>query len=133
MTPLLTRDQILSASDLTFEIVPVPEWGGDVRVRSLSGKERDAFEASILTIRSGGKTRLNPADMRAKLVSRCIVNENGERLFTDADITMLSAKSAAALQRVFEAAQRLSGLSDQDVEELEEGLKNDQPADSPSV
>jgi hypothetical protein len=33
-------------------------------------------------------------------------------------VALLGEKSAAALQRVFEVGQRLSGLSDGDVEEL---------------
>ena len=44
----LTRDAILQATDLTFEDVAVPEWGGVVRVRGLTGTERDAFEASVV-------------------------------------------------------------------------------------
>ena len=39
-------------------------------------------------------------------------------------IKALSEKSAAALQRVFEVAQRLSGITDDDVEELAEGLED---------
>jgi hypothetical protein len=42
----LTRDAILQAPDLQGEDVAVPEWGGTVRVRGLSGAQRDAYEAS---------------------------------------------------------------------------------------
>jgi len=40
---LLTRDEILKAEDIQYETVPVPEWapGGTVRVKTLSGEERD--------------------------------------------------------------------------------------------
>ena len=34
---MLTRDAILNAADLKTEAVPVPEWGGDVLVRGLTG------------------------------------------------------------------------------------------------
>jgi len=43
----LNKEQILRADDLKTEEVDVPEWGGSVRVRVLTGTERDAFESSI--------------------------------------------------------------------------------------
>lgn len=118
---LLTREAILTADDLQVEVVEVPEWGGTVRVRGLTGAERDAFEASVIDLASNGRRApvMNLVNLRAKLAARCIVDEQGIRLFSDADIAALGQKSAHALQRVFEAAQRLSGLTKEDVEELE--------------
>lgn len=128
----LTRDVILQADDLLIEDVEVPEWGGMVRVRGLTGAERDDFEASVVEQR-GKKTRLNMQNFRAKLVVRAAINGDGQRLFSDKDAPLLGRKSAAALQRVFEVAQRLSGLSDQDVEELvgnfDEGQSDDSTSD----
>ena len=45
----LTRDQILAVSDIQTEEVHVPEWGGTVLVRGLTGAERDEFEAGMAT------------------------------------------------------------------------------------
>lgn len=118
MAELLTKEQILNADDLPKELVSVPEWGGDVYVRTLSGSERDAFEAG--TIRQGkGSQTVNLLNLRARLVSLSMCDEQGTRLFGDADMVALGTKSAAALDRVFAVAQRLSKLSDADVEELE--------------
>ena len=114
---LLSREAILQAQDLPTEDVEVPEWGGTCRVRALTGAERDAFEQSIVETR-GKNTRLNLRNIRAKLVALCCVDENGNRLFKDEDAELLGRKSAAALNRVFEVAQRLSGLRPEDVEEL---------------
>ena len=119
---LLTRDAILGAHDLPSEDVSVPEWGGTVRVRALTGAERDAFEASMVQVRSDGTRQFRLENIRARLVALTIVDENGERLFSDADVKALGAKSAAALERVGSVAQRLSALTDEDVEELAEGL-----------
>ena len=44
---MLNREAILSSVDLPKELVSVPEWGGDLYVRTLNGTERDAFEASM--------------------------------------------------------------------------------------
>ena len=67
----------------------------------------------------GKNTKMDLRNMRAKLVALTVVDDKGKRLFRgDADVNALGRKSAAALQRVFEVAQRLSGLSDEDMEEL---------------
>ena len=120
--PILSKADILGAVDLQKESVDVPEWQGEVYVRGLTGAERDQFENSIISMR-GKDQKINLANIRAKLASLSICDEDGNRLFTDADVLALSQKSAAALQRVFAVAQRLSGLAAEDVKELAEGLK----------
>ena len=111
---LLDKAQIVQADDLAHEDVEVPEWGGTVRVRTLTGAERDAFEAE--SFGEGGKQLAN---VRARLVARCLIGEDGERLFDDQTIDALGAKSARALDRVFAVASRLNGLTEADIEDLE--------------
>lgn len=118
---LLTKDAILKADDLTFEDVAVPEWGGTVRVRMLTGAERDAFEDSVVS-RKGKNVKTNLSNIRARLVALCLVDANNNRLFEDTDVRALGKKSAAALDRVFSKAQELNGLTEKDVEELAENL-----------
>jgi hypothetical protein len=114
---LLSKTAILTANDLKSEDVEVPEWGGAVRVRSFTGRERDAFEASM--VRGDGKDRkVDLTNMRARLVGLTVIDETGQRLFTDEEVDLLGAKSGAALDRVFAVAQKLNGLSGADVEEL---------------
>lgn len=117
MARLLDRNAILTAEDLPTEEVEIKEWGGSVLVRGLTGAQRDDFERRFLEWRDKNQATLG--NIRATLAAWCIVNEKGERIFTtNADIKLLGEKSAQALDRVFEMAQRLSGLSDEDVEEL---------------
>ena len=114
---LLSKTAILAAQDLQTEDVEVPEWGGAVRVRSFTGRERDAFEASM--VRGEGRDRkVDLTNMRARLVGLTVIDETGQRLFTDEEVDLLGAKSGAALDRVFAVAQKLNGLSGADVEEL---------------
>lgn len=122
---LLGRDAILQVVDVETVDVQVPEWGGAVRVRGLSGADRDRFEASIVEQR-GRKMRTNLQNVRARLVALSVIDEQGQRLFADSDVRALGEKSAAALERVFSVAQRLSGLSDGDVEELAENFPGGQ-------
>lgn len=113
--PLLDKSAILGAKDLVSEDVPVPEWGGDVRVRTMTGTERDAFGVAIID--STGK--FDRVGYRAKLLSRCIVGEDGQPLFTEADIAALGAKSNKAIERVFVVADRLNALGDDKVQDAE--------------
>ena len=128
---LLTREEILTADDIKTEEVAVPEWGGEVLVRSLTGTQRDNYEMEIVAARDKGK--LTKAALRAGFVARCVVDEQGVRLFKDADIQALGMKSAAALDRVFAVAKRMSELSEEDLEAM---LGNSDETDgdsSPSV
>lgn len=116
MGSYLDRDAILKASALKTEDVPVPEWGGSVLVRELRGRERDEFEAS-LAVQRGRQMVPDVENMRAKLVALTVVGEDGEPVFTRQDVAALGELSAAALDRVFEVASRLSGLNQDAVEE----------------
>ena len=114
---LLGRDAILAAVDMATEEVYVPEWGASVRVKTLTGAERDYFEASIIR-REGKVVSQNLQNIRARLCALCIVDADGQRVFGEEDEFALGRKSGAALERIFAAAQRLNGLRDEDVEEL---------------
>ena len=115
----LDRAAILAADDLPIAKVRVPQWGGIVYVRSMTGKERDAFEAEQYraNVEHGDPLSEN---MRARLVVLCLVDKDGKREFSDSDedIELVGAKSAASLDLVFSAAAKLNGLSSADVEEL---------------
>lgn len=115
MSKYLNRETILNANDIKTEEVNVPEWGGAVLVKSLTGAEKDRYEQSIYSVKDGA----NYNNIRSKLVALCICDEELKPVFQSADIDALGQKSAAALDRVFQAAQKLSALSASDVEELE--------------
>lgn len=113
----LTKDQILQSDDLPREEVQVPEWGGSVFVRTMTGIERDSFEQSIVD--TNGKSKgTNLKNIRAKLCAYTVVDDNGERLFTNEEAGQLGTKSSKALDRIFPVSQKLNGMSNEDVEEL---------------
>ena len=114
---MLTRDAILKIKDIKTEELFVPEWGDTVLVRGLTGNQRDRYEASIVEMR--GKTQvLRMEQMRARLCALCLVDANGRPLFDFEEAEELGKKNAAALERICQVAQRLSGLTDGDVEAL---------------
>jgi hypothetical protein len=108
----LSKSAILAADDKKSVEVDVPEWGGSVRLRVMTGSERDRFESDFVD----GKK--NVEMVRAKLVAKCLVDEDGERLFTEAEIPQLSERSASVLDRLFQECMKLNRFSKDDVEEL---------------
>lgn len=126
---LLDKNAILQAQDLPHEDVYVEEWQGTVRVRGLTGAERDAFEASVVETR-GKSVKANIKNIRAKLVALTVIDDKGNRIFSEKDVEQLGQKSAIALNKVFEVSQRLSGLRPEDMEELSKNSETDQKEDS---
>ena len=112
----LTKDAIFAVQDLKTEIVKVPEWGGEVIVRMLTGTERDALEAEMLE--AAGDVQKRYRNFRARFLARCLVDEAGNLLFSAEDIDRLGGKSFKILDRIYEVAQRLNAVANQDVEAL---------------
>lgn len=112
---LLTKEQILAADDIQTRDVEVPEWGGTVRIAMMSGRARDLYEASLYKNKDNDSTFDN---LRARFLSYCVVNEEGNLMFAPNDLVELGKKSAAALDRVFSAASELNGTSESEMEEI---------------
>lgn len=148
MSPYVTAESILCAKDLDTAEVEVPEWGGTVRVRKLSGSDRELYDQEIHNIQQrvnrGARNRRGDIELdiqfhahkaRVLLAWLTICDENGERIFTTEEHRkQLAGKSAEALERVYQCAARLSGLLAEDEDEdadSEEGEKR--PGEGGSV
>lgn len=129
MSEFLTAAQILEQPTLVVEELDVPEWKGKVRVKMLSARERDEFEASTVEFKNG-QNRPNIVNLRARLVQLAVVDEQGKRMFTRHDIKVLGELPAAGLQRVFNKVQEMSAITDKDMEDMAEDF--DETADEPS-
>jgi len=127
----LTQKDILSIEDLLHEDVFVEEWKGWVRVRGLTAGERDRYEGSLFAdVKKGAKPDFR--NLRSKLVCMCLTGSDGKRLFSFNDVEKLGKKSAAAMDKLFQKAQELSGLRKEDVEELQKNLESVHLEDSAS-
>lgn len=119
----LSAEQIMAADDLPTEFVKTPEWapeGADaglcgVYVRTMTACERDGFELGCLD--QNGKAR-NLKNLRARLCALTIVDAEGNRVFEALQANELGAKSGQVMDRVFDKAQRLNGITKNDVKEL---------------
>lgn len=127
------REFILINDDRVIEAVPVPEWKGPdgnpvtVYIRSVSSDERTDFEKSCIKetkyLKKGkvkSKSEFVYKQFVAKLIALTAVRglTDTTPLFTESDIAILATKNAKPVSRLFEAAQRLSGFTDEDIEEL---------------
>lgn len=112
------RDDILDADDLDREKVHVPEWDVDLWVRALTAAERDEYESEIVQLDQAGDVQMDRRNARAKLVVKCVVDEDGQNVFRNGDAARLGQKSGRAVDRLFAAAQRLSGITEEDMDEL---------------
>jgi hypothetical protein len=128
---LLNKSAILGAEDLKHEDVEVPAWGGTVRVRVMTGAERDEFRAAIAS--EDGSIPVGKFSA-ALLVATCI-DETGARLFTMEDMDQLEEKSAASLDGPAAVAMRLNGLGGSAVQDAAKnsasGQSDDSGSDSP--
>ena len=117
---ILDAAKILAANDIVQEVVETPEWGKGtgVIIQGMTGVDRDAYETSMQEKDSKGKQKANFTNLRARLVAYSAVDEGGNRIFTENQVEELGKKSAKVLDRLFDAAQKLSGIGVDDVEAL---------------
>lgn len=116
---MLSKKAILEARDTTTKTVKVPEWGGEVNVRTMTGTERDKFEAMF---QDEGWTD----NFRSKLLAMCIVDGKGDRLFSDKEASELGKKSATPIGRVYEVARKLNGIGVDAEAELEKNSEGEE-------
>lgn len=114
---LLSRSEILTKTELRRELVSVPEWGGSIYLRALRADERDEYEQSLM-LRRGKTVELRMKGARARLIAACAVDSQGNQLFDASDAEAIGNLDGGTLDRLYEVASKLSGLRDEDVEEL---------------
>lgn len=106
---ILSLDAILGANDIPEEVVPVPEWGGEVKVRGLSRAAFDritkASEVAIPATAPGqtAGTGRDEAKFSDQLFLACVV----EPQFSEEHLDALREKSIGALNRVYSAIGRV--------------------------
>lgn len=100
---LLTKSDILAMDDGAYEVVPVAEWGGDIRIRSLMGDQRTRL----------GKKGTDSASYDAMCCSMGIVDKEGNLVFTEAETTLLAKKHPFVLDQLCNRILALSALTDE--------------------
>lgn len=122
---MFDREKLKGLKATDIEKVDCPEWAklGEVYVKGMSGRSRDTYEMAVY---EEGQRGNNSYNMRAQMVVGCACNKDGSLIFTNNDAVWLGDQSALVLNRIYEAAQRLSGMTAEDVDQLEKSLEDDQ-------
>ena len=102
----LSASQILAAHDFRSQVVPVPEWGGEVRIRTFSLRVKEALEECYLSKKQTG--------IRAIMLAGSICDDTGRLLFDADNVAALEEKSGEVCNRLFEA---IAELNKSDVED----------------
>jgi len=122
----LGKAAILAARDTKLSnAISVPEWGGEVYIKTLSGTERDAFEDAY------AENKMQA--FRCRFLVLTLSDDKGQRLFEDADVTELGKKSSVVINRLFEAAWKHNAFTNEAVESLGEGSPEGQSGGSISA
>jgi len=127
------RDSILAAKDMPEPVkVPVPEWGKDVWIKVMSGTERDALDAENFQF-VDKEVKINRENGRARLLVRCLCDELGRRLFSDADAVLLGGKKHDVLDRLYDIAQKVNKLDAESIKDLSKNSEAGQSGSSISA
>lgn len=110
---ILGRKQVDAAPDLQTKDVDVPEWGGTVRLRELSAKDRSLIEATTIGAKGQAvEVRIEAfKTLRERTVVACLIDEDGNRLYKDNEAGFLGQKSGQVVERLFQVVQELSGMT----------------------
>jgi hypothetical protein len=108
---ILTAEQIRNQNDLKIEIVDVPEWGGEVKIKEMNVRQRGEFELWVK------KNENNLVEIRERLLVMVVVDDDGMPLFKESDVSVLQQKNAVPVDRIFEAAIKLNKLSNKSLDD----------------
>ena len=122
----LTKEQILGTKPPVESVGWID--GGTVSVSAMSGTDRDSFERESVTLTDDGDQYGFMDNFRARLLVRCLVDDDGVRMFADIDADELGRVWCKPLDEAFAVGKRINGFTDADIEELaknSDGAPND--------
>ncbi len=110
---VLSADDIFAVADVHVEEVEIPEWGGSVFVRSMTGEEASKFSEMVAK---------DKTDAMTKAIVLVTVKEDGiSPLFTEDAVSRLRKKSLSALMKLQNRIIKMNGLRDEDVKATKNG------------
>jgi len=101
------RERILdsSSNQKPHRLEEVPEWGEGIYVRVLSAKDQVDLSEGV-----------KPMEMPLRMLLHCLVDEQGNRILSDADFEALADRDFPIIMRAFTAVAKLNGLSNKELE-----------------
>jgi hypothetical protein len=109
---ILNRDDVLGSEDIEMIDVEVPEWGGYIRLKTLSAAQAISF------IELSQEQR---AVILPKMVVESAVNLDGSPVFKSGDEHLLKGKSLRAFIRLQSTILEMNGLGEKAVVQAKNG------------
>jgi hypothetical protein len=113
---MLSAIDILSVDDLAREEMDVPEWGGKICVREMTGTELAEWQ------RIAQDPEREDVDAVVALAMFTVCDSEGNRLFDMNTFDALKQKSIQVILQIQEVALRVNRLTEQDQAELKGNL-----------
>lgn len=129
--PLADSAMVLGAAR-PFQDVTCPELGPDVtvRVQCISAAQKDKYDVDFYYTPEGSiRPVFDAVGARARLLQFACVKEDGSPLFSVDQLPQLRDMRADVAERLFDVAQRLSGMN-ATIEELKSAFRQTRPAGS---
>jgi len=119
---VLTAEQIFAVEDIEERAVFVPQWGGAVRIRTLTQKQ--SADLRKRATRKDFATKQDTIDndlLEALLFIEGVIDPQ----FTMADYGKLQGKSMAAMSLILREIMKASGLSDEAVKDATKSAEDE--------
>ena len=131
-----TKVELLAQTAVRYRDVPIREVGLVFRIRSLTELEKSRYEMAPRS--RGDLDRAQVLNAKRRLVALCLVDGEGNRILSDADVEQLRSIDGLVISRLFDACWDHCGFSKDDT--VEDLVKNsaairadDSPSDSPDT
>lgn len=116
-TKTLNKSQLSAAlselATVKFHTIHIPEISGHINVKVHNVREREAYEEVAFVVNKSKEP------MRAVLFAHAVVDDEGNRLFSDDDIKDIAEYPSSVLVKVWDTYHRINGFTPQKVDEAE--------------
>tara|TARA_R100000152_G_C6782231_1_gene219178 strand:- start:7194 stop:7592 length:399 start_codon:yes stop_codon:yes gene_type:complete len=112
-----SREALLKLCERRYATVDIPEREVTVRIQSLSESEKSQYETCLIAKNGKGIMRERLQDATRRLLALCIVDDAGERIFSDGDLSALANLDAFVSSRIYDACQEHCGFNKGDIDD----------------
>jgi hypothetical protein len=109
-----TRDMLLGGAPPERRFADVLVHGKKFRLRSLTAGESNRCQAKHLAIEDEDKRAKAIASLPCRTIVQCVVNADGQRIFSDTDVVDLMDLDAAFVTALATECRKHAGIEDDD-------------------
>jgi hypothetical protein len=116
---LATAEQLMAvAGKRRYYELTLPTSKLRVRIRSLTERELSKYQTATIASAGTGIKRSRLEDATRRLIVMCLVDGEGNQVFTDADVPKLADWDAADTSCLYDDCAKHCGINRQDIEDL---------------